>query len=191
MKRPLRFCLLTTFYPAVQLRRRRHRRPAAGARAHRAGPSRDGRPRRRRLSVAGQDHAGRLAAGRWHRGHRSSQPAGRGLAAADAADRAADRARPAAGQAVPRPAVRRRDVQQRLAGRRSGAALVRRRRGASVPRARALARVSDPRALAAQSRGLYGTAVHALRADYRRPPQLWRYTGYLDRQLRHVDVFIA
>jgi glycosyltransferase involved in cell wall biosynthesis len=26
---------------------------------------------------------------------------------------------------------------------------------------------------------------------YRRPPQLWRYTGYLDRQLRHVDVFVA
>ena len=26
---------------------------------------------------------------------------------------------------------------------------------------------------------------------YHRPPQLWRYTGYLDRQLRHVDVFIA
>jgi glycosyltransferase involved in cell wall biosynthesis len=27
--------------------------------------------------------------------------------------------------------------------------------------------------------------------SYRRPPQLWRYTGYLDRQLRHVDRFIA
>lgn len=27
--------------------------------------------------------------------------------------------------------------------------------------------------------------------NYRRPPQLWRYTGYLDRQLRHVDAFIA
>ncbi len=26
---------------------------------------------------------------------------------------------------------------------------------------------------------------------YRRPPQLWRYTGYLARQLRHVDAFIA
>lgn len=26
---------------------------------------------------------------------------------------------------------------------------------------------------------------------YHRPPQLWRYTGYLDRQLRHVDVFVA
>ncbi|MBI1722739.1 MAG: glycosyltransferase family 4 protein [Gemmatimonadetes bacterium] len=26
---------------------------------------------------------------------------------------------------------------------------------------------------------------------YRRPPQLWRYTGYLERQLRHVDAFIA
>ncbi|HET6278077.1 MAG TPA: glycosyltransferase family 4 protein, partial [Candidatus Polarisedimenticolia bacterium] len=26
---------------------------------------------------------------------------------------------------------------------------------------------------------------------YRRPPQLWRYTGYLSRQLRHVDRFIA
>jgi glycosyltransferase involved in cell wall biosynthesis len=26
---------------------------------------------------------------------------------------------------------------------------------------------------------------------YRRPPQLWRYTGYLERQLRHVDTFIA
>jgi glycosyltransferase involved in cell wall biosynthesis len=26
---------------------------------------------------------------------------------------------------------------------------------------------------------------------YRRPPQLWRYTGYLNRQLRHVDVFVA
>lgn len=26
---------------------------------------------------------------------------------------------------------------------------------------------------------------------YRRPPQLWRYTGYLDRQLEHVDLFIA
>ena len=26
---------------------------------------------------------------------------------------------------------------------------------------------------------------------YRRPPQLWRYTGYLRRALRHVDVFIA
>jgi glycosyltransferase involved in cell wall biosynthesis len=26
---------------------------------------------------------------------------------------------------------------------------------------------------------------------YRRPPQLWRYTGYLDRQLAHVDAFIA
>jgi glycosyltransferase involved in cell wall biosynthesis len=24
-----------------------------------------------------------------------------------------------------------------------------------------------------------------------RPPQLWRYTGYLERQLEHVDVFIA
>lgn len=26
---------------------------------------------------------------------------------------------------------------------------------------------------------------------YRRPPQLWRYTGYLRRQLRNVDAFIA
>ncbi|MFQ5689210.1 MAG: glycosyltransferase family 4 protein [Gemmatimonadota bacterium] len=26
---------------------------------------------------------------------------------------------------------------------------------------------------------------------YHRPPQLWRYTGYLERQLRHVDLFIA
>ena len=26
---------------------------------------------------------------------------------------------------------------------------------------------------------------------YRRPPQLWRFTGYLERQLRHVDAFIA
>ena len=26
---------------------------------------------------------------------------------------------------------------------------------------------------------------------YRRPPQLWRYTGYLRRQLRHVDAFVA
>ena len=26
---------------------------------------------------------------------------------------------------------------------------------------------------------------------YRRPPQLWRYTGYLERQLAHVDTFIA
>jgi glycosyltransferase involved in cell wall biosynthesis len=28
-------------------------------------------------------------------------------------------------------------------------------------------------------------------ARYRRPPQLWRYTGYLQRELRHVDAFIA
>ncbi|HEX6135371.1 MAG TPA: glycosyltransferase family 4 protein [Longimicrobiales bacterium] len=27
--------------------------------------------------------------------------------------------------------------------------------------------------------------------SYRRPPQLWRYTGYLERQLEHVDLFIA
>jgi glycosyltransferase involved in cell wall biosynthesis len=27
--------------------------------------------------------------------------------------------------------------------------------------------------------------------SYRRPPQLWRETGYLQRQLHHVDVFIA
>lgn len=26
---------------------------------------------------------------------------------------------------------------------------------------------------------------------YRRPPQLWRMTGYLERELRHVDTFIA
>ncbi len=26
---------------------------------------------------------------------------------------------------------------------------------------------------------------------YRRPPQLWRYTGYLERELSHVDAFIA
>lgn len=26
---------------------------------------------------------------------------------------------------------------------------------------------------------------------YRRPPQLWRYTGMLERQLRHIDAFIA
>ena len=26
---------------------------------------------------------------------------------------------------------------------------------------------------------------------YRRPPQLWRYTGFLERQARHVDTFIA
>ncbi|MFQ5678562.1 MAG: glycosyltransferase family 4 protein [Gemmatimonadota bacterium] len=26
---------------------------------------------------------------------------------------------------------------------------------------------------------------------HRRPPQLWRYTGYLDRQLEHVDLFLA
>ncbi|WP_138935615.1 glycosyltransferase family 4 protein [Roseovarius arcticus] len=26
---------------------------------------------------------------------------------------------------------------------------------------------------------------------YRRPPQLWRYTGYLDRQLDHMDLIIA
>ncbi len=26
---------------------------------------------------------------------------------------------------------------------------------------------------------------------YRRPPQLWRYAGYLERQLAHVDTFIA
>ena len=27
--------------------------------------------------------------------------------------------------------------------------------------------------------------------NYKRPPQLWRYTGFLNRQLRHVDAFIA
>jgi glycosyltransferase involved in cell wall biosynthesis len=27
--------------------------------------------------------------------------------------------------------------------------------------------------------------------NYRRPPQFWRYSGYLDRQLKHVDTFIA
>jgi glycosyltransferase involved in cell wall biosynthesis len=27
--------------------------------------------------------------------------------------------------------------------------------------------------------------------SYRRPPQLWRYTGLLERQLKHVDTFIA
>jgi glycosyltransferase involved in cell wall biosynthesis len=27
--------------------------------------------------------------------------------------------------------------------------------------------------------------------SYRRPPQLWRYTGLLERELRHVDTFIA
>ncbi len=27
--------------------------------------------------------------------------------------------------------------------------------------------------------------------SYRRPPQLWRMTGYLERELRHVDAFIA
>ena len=27
--------------------------------------------------------------------------------------------------------------------------------------------------------------------NHGRPPQLWRYTGYLERQLKHVDVFIA
>ncbi|MGQ0642266.1 MAG: glycosyltransferase family 4 protein [Gemmatimonadaceae bacterium] len=27
--------------------------------------------------------------------------------------------------------------------------------------------------------------------SYRRPPQLWRWTGYLDRQLRHVDTVIT
>ncbi len=27
--------------------------------------------------------------------------------------------------------------------------------------------------------------------SYRRPPQLWRSTGYLERELRHVDAFIA
>lgn len=26
---------------------------------------------------------------------------------------------------------------------------------------------------------------------YRRPPQLWRYTGFLQRELRHIDTFIA
>jgi glycosyltransferase involved in cell wall biosynthesis len=26
---------------------------------------------------------------------------------------------------------------------------------------------------------------------FRRPPQYWRYTGYLNRQLRHIDTFIA
>lgn len=26
---------------------------------------------------------------------------------------------------------------------------------------------------------------------YRRPPQLWRYTGALERQIRHIDAFIA
>jgi glycosyltransferase involved in cell wall biosynthesis len=26
---------------------------------------------------------------------------------------------------------------------------------------------------------------------YRRPPQPWRFTGYLERQLKHVDVFLA
>lgn len=26
---------------------------------------------------------------------------------------------------------------------------------------------------------------------HRRPPQLWRYTGYLERQLKHIDAFIA
>jgi glycosyltransferase involved in cell wall biosynthesis len=27
--------------------------------------------------------------------------------------------------------------------------------------------------------------------SFRRPPQYWRYTGYLERQLRHIDTFIA
>jgi glycosyltransferase involved in cell wall biosynthesis len=27
--------------------------------------------------------------------------------------------------------------------------------------------------------------------NYKRPPQLWRHTGYLDRQLGHVDMFVA
>jgi glycosyltransferase involved in cell wall biosynthesis len=36
------------------------------------------------------------------------------------------------------------------------------------------------------SRQCFRCAVH-----YRRPPQLWRYLGFLERQLEHVDVFIA
>ncbi|HEU4630944.1 MAG TPA: glycosyltransferase family 4 protein [Gemmatimonadaceae bacterium] len=37
------------------------------------------------------------------------------------------------------------------------------------------------------------TGRQCLRCTLRhhRPPQLWRYTGYLERQLRHVDAFIA
>jgi glycosyltransferase involved in cell wall biosynthesis len=27
--------------------------------------------------------------------------------------------------------------------------------------------------------------------NHKRPPQLWRYTGYLERELQHVDAFIA
>jgi glycosyltransferase involved in cell wall biosynthesis len=37
-----------------------------------------------------------------------------------------------------------------------------------------------------ESRECFRCVLH-----YRRPPQLWRYTGYLDRALRQVDVFIA
>jgi glycosyltransferase involved in cell wall biosynthesis len=37
------------------------------------------------------------------------------------------------------------------------------------------------------------TGRECLRCSLRhgRPPQLWRFTGYLEKQLRHVDVFIA
>jgi glycosyltransferase involved in cell wall biosynthesis len=36
-------------------------------------------------------------------------------------------------------------------------------------------------------------ARHCLRCTltYKRPPQLWRYTGTLERELRHIDAFIA
>ncbi|MBK7925264.1 MAG: glycosyltransferase family 4 protein [Gemmatimonadetes bacterium] len=36
-----------------------------------------------------------------------------------------------------------------------------------------------------------GRQCFRCQVSYRRPPQLWRWTGYLERELRHVDAFIA
>ena len=73
----------------------------------------------------------------------------------------------------------------------AGRACSGRRRREALHDERALARVPDARAVPVQPRALRRAALPALHARVPAPPQLWRYTGLLERSVKHVDLFLS
>ncbi|MBK8005442.1 MAG: hypothetical protein IPK12_16345 [Gemmatimonadetes bacterium] len=188
-ERGLKFRAPDHVLPAAQLRRRRHRHPAARARAREGSAPRDRRARPRRLSTARQNQGPpRTSASRRASRWSNSGAGGKLVPAHAAAGRPVVNGRSHRGAARTR-RVRRDQLPQHLAGRRSGRAEAR-RRAQALHGARALARLPEPRALASRSRAPATRATVRLQNRSSRPPQAWRHR-YLERELRHVDAFIA
>ena len=173
--------------PAVPLRRRRDVRHRLATRSPAAGTGHCRALRGRLPRARGRAAARRLSSRAGVTVRPAAQPsAGRGRSRPT---RRTARRFNARGSSTPssRERVRRHPLPQRLAGRRPGRPALR-RRDQALHDARALARVPDARALEVRARAVRASRCLRCTLSFRRPPQLWRYTGLLDRRRRRRPV---